>query len=866
MKYTTGLQRFWNKLQFMERRSTLPFPHTFEHFRKLIKENNRALEIMADMGAKMGGEFVFDRTYIASSTEKVAESVYTMIYHLDCMVPGKFHSLFPVYNRIRADLDSELSGELVIPEGDDIIGYEHIDDTLATLVGGKNGNLGVLTSLFDIRVPRGFAITTHCFDKLLRQGENGERVRNILQQWEEGRPTVDASRELEQFICGVTLPRSISKSISRAVAAISSHSHRKEDLRFVVRSSAIGEDSEHSFAGQYESLLNVTPSEVCDAYLQVVASLYSPRAMEYRRRNNIRESEAVMAVGVQEMIAARVSGVVYSLNAFEPKKDQLLIASTFGLGADLVGGKQPADQFHVSRKPPYEIVGMDLVHKSTIIKRRKNGNGVRTLALNSRLRDRPSLQVAEIRKIVDTAMRLEKYFRHPQDIEFAIDENNSLVILQSRLLNIEQSAPTLICDFSELGEGFPLLLDGVGDVVHEGVGIGIVHNVRSEEELDVTPQGAILVAHFSSPSFARVLQRVNGVITDIGSPIGHLSTIAREYRIPMLINTQQATKILKTGMEITLDAKERRVYGGLLSELCYYQFVEEPFEQTYEFRVLRRLLKKINPLTLVDPAASSFKPESCKTLHDLIRFVHEKSVEVLVESNFANDGFLKTHSRTLQLDIPLDLTVIDFGLCRGKGCSGPLTLESVKSAPLQAFAKGMCIEGLWERTPVEVDMKSFMSSMTKTFTTNAADPRFVGQNLAVTAGDYMNVSLRLGYHFSMIDSICSERAMENYVYFRFFGGVTDPKRRSRRGRMIRQILIAHDFMVASKGDLVVGRIKGASLHATLEKIGILGALVSFTRQLDVKLVNEALVSQYVERFAQIKAQSSPAEEVAYGKQ
>ncbi|WP_143005418.1 PEP/pyruvate-binding domain-containing protein [Desulforhopalus singaporensis] len=831
-----------------EKESALSFPFIFDHFRKLINENNQALEIIADMGAKMSGEFVFDRNYISSSTAEVAESVYRMIYHLDCMVPGKFHSLFSVYNRIRAELDSELEGNLVIPEGEYVIGYEHIDDTLATLVGGKNANLGVLGGLLGVRIPDGFAVTSHCFDQLLRKGECGIKIRSLLHQWEEGRETAEVSRELVRLVRGLSLPKPIHKSITKAVASVVSRSLRKKDMRFVVRSSAIGEDSEHSFAGQYESILNVLPEDVPDAYLRVLSSLYAPQAMEYRRQKNILESEAVMAVGVQEMVHARVSGVVYSLNAFEPDKDQLLVASTFGLGAGLVGGKQRADQFHVSRKPPYEILGMDIVHKKKIVKKKQEGDGVINSRLNPRLRDRPSLGVEELREVVNIAMRLEKYFRHPQDIEFALDERKNPVILQSRSLNIGQNVPKLICDFSRVDDNYPILFDGVGDIVQEGVGMGVVHNVRSEEELNLTPQGAILVTHFSSPNFARVLKRVNGVITDIGSQIGHLSTIAREFRVPMIINTQRATKVLKSGMEITLDAQEHKIYEGLMPELCYYEFAEDPFEQTYEFRLLRRLLKKISPLKLVDPAAATFRAEACRTLHDLLRFVHEKSVEVLVDRNFANDIFLKEHARRLQLTIPLDLTVIDFALCRTKRLPSRLQLHEIKSVPLKALARGMCAEGLWEREPVEVDMKSFMSSMTKTFATNVSDPRFVGQNLAVTSGDYMNVSLRLGYHFSMIDSICSGKEIDNYVYFRFFGGVTDPKRRSRRGRMIQQILMANDFMVSSKGDLVVGRLKGASSKAIREKIFILGALVSYTRQLDVKLVDEYMISNYVSQF------------------
>lgn len=141
--------------------------------------------------------------------------------------------------------------------------------------------------------------------------------------------------------------------------------------------------------------------------------------------------------------------------------------------------------------------------------------------------------------------------------------------------------------------------------------------------------------------------------------------------------------------------------------------------------------------------------------------------------------------------------------------------------------------------------------MTRTFASNVADPRFVGQNLAVTSAGYMNVSLRLGYHFSLIDCICSDKENENYIYFRFFGGVTDTIRRSRRGKLIQQLLMENEFMVTCKGDLVVGRIRGGLESSILDKIYLLGGLVSFTRQLDVKMIEEASVGQYVDSFQMI---------------
>ncbi len=836
---------------FSGKSSALSFPRLFEHFQSLIAENNRALEIMADMGEKQGGEFVFDRKYITTSIAAITESVYRMIYHLDCMAPKQFHGLFPIYNRIRRDLESELSGQLVIPEGDYVISCNVIDDTLETLVGGKNAHLGIAANILGLTIPPGFAISSRCFDTLLRNGPHADKIQSVTDMWQARQiETSEASARLTRLILSLELPKTIRKAIEREVAVLALRFLPGTSPRFAVRSSAIGEDSEHSYAGQFESLLHVEPDGVIEAYKKVLASLYSPQAMEYRRTKNIKEAEAVMAVCCQAMVPAQTSGVAYSLDIFNLEENSILVTAVNGLGAGLVGGEQHADSFRISRKLPHEVTGMEIVHKTRILQGRKEGSGVSKKALDASLSDKPSLKQAQLQEVAEAALMLESYFKHPQDIEFAFDTEGKLIILQTRALNIEQSKPQLICDLSSLADKFPVLMEGKGEIVQKGVAMGCVHLVHSEDDLVDVPRGSILVAHYSSPNLARTIRRVSGIITDIGSPIGHLSTISREFRVPMIINAGDATKRLKNGSEITLDANDNKVYGGLKNELCYYEFTEETVEETYEYRLLRRLLKKISPLILVDPSAKNFTPKSCKTLHDLIRYVHEQSVKVLIQKNYVNDSYVKEYARKLDLEIPLDLTVIDFTLCYLDN-QKKLTRENINNVALKHFADGMCIPGLWARDPVSVDMKSFMSSMTRTFSASIADPQMIGQNLAVASGDYLNVSLRLGYHFSMIDTICSDKNSDNYIYFRFFGGVTEQTRRSRRAQLVQQLLSLNDFMTSMKGDLVVGRIKGASRQIILEKVFILGALVSFTRQLDVRMINDNTITQFANSFQSI---------------
>jgi pyruvate,water dikinase len=169
----------------------------------------------------------------------------------------------------------------------------------------------------------------------------------------------------------------------------------------------------------------------------------------------------------------------------------------------------------------------------------------------------------------------------------------------------------------------------------------------------------------------------------------------------------------------------------------------------------------------------------------------------------------------------------------------------------------MMTPGMWSTEPVSVDLGSFMSSLTRTFSSSLATPKYLGQNLAMISKEYMNLSLRLGYHFNIIDAYISDKVNDNYAYFRFLGGVTDLQRRSRRARLLAELLEAHDFRVDVRGDLVVGRIKKLDTVRMVGKMKTLGHLVAFTRQLDVTMVSDAEVESSKETFDRLTAGAIP---------
>ncbi len=835
-----------------------PYSELFSSFRVILELNNRILTSISSMNNKLGGSYVFDQQYLRSSTAELTGLVLRLIDALDALAPGKFQRLRESFRSICWEISEELAGRPVFPDTDMVLRFEDIGLDDLEAVGGKCAHLAEVGNSMDVQIPHGVAVTTAAFQDFLQHNDLVKSIVDIEQQWQDHHITEEeASQRIQDGIRAGAVSSRLRKAICKAVDTLQ-ESMEGPRYGFAVRSSAWGEDGEHSFAGQYVTLLNQRSDQVLCAYRDVVAGAYSASAMAYRRDTGYQESEVAMAVSVQSMVNAKVSGVVYTLSPQEPSSNALMIAATWGLGAPVVSGEVSADRFLISREPPHDVLLTEVAQKKMVV-RSADGGGICTLPVSEELQDQACLSPDELATIARLALRVERHFRKPQDIEFAIDQNGAVIILQARSLRVQLEEESVCKDLYETLREYPVILSGKGDVAQHGIATGPVFVAREGMEADAFPVGAILVARHSSPSFAPLLRRAAGVITDIGSTVGHMATIAREFRVPALLNVGEATSALVDGDVITLDAEQKTVYRGQVEELCLHELAIDPIEESYEYRLLRRLLKRIEPLHLIDPTDRNFTPEGCKSLHDITRFVHEKAVETLLRTNHSTLFDSSNASGRLELSVPLDLVVLDIGGGLSSQPHGPaprftgrkIKQDQMLSSPMNAFIEGVSTPGVWQSTPVPVDFSSFMSSMTKTFSAELSSPENVGQNLAVVSNRYAHLSLRLGYHFTMIDAYASENPSDNYAYFRFNGGVTGETRRSRRARFVADILEQNDFATTVQGDLVVGRIKKLEAEGILRRMRILGLLVAYTRQLDVSMRDDGQISRHTEAFNEI---------------
>jgi pyruvate,water dikinase len=301
------------------------------------------------------------------------------------------------------------------------------------------------------------------------------------------------------------------------------------------------------------------------------------------------------------------------------------------------------------------------------------------------------------------------------------------------------------------------------------------------------------------------------------------------------------------------------IYAGLVKELLHYELVQTPaFEETQEFRQLRRLLKRIAPLHLIDPEAPGFTPQGCESVHDVIRFIHEKAVNELMDLPRFLKRFKGVQIFTLASDVPIGLKILDLGGGIDPQAQGTRVLpEHIRSLPLKALWEGVSAPGVWSTEPISVDFKGMMSSLTKTWAETPGTTAYAGFNLAVISETYMNLHLRLGYHLNLVDARMHPEPQHNHIYFRFVGGVTDMTRRSRRAQLLAYILSKFHFKVDVKGDLVVARVLHLPQEEMQTRLTVLGQLIGFTRQLDIQLKSDADIPQFMESFFQ---QHPPARE------
>ena len=328
---------------------------------------------------------------------------------------------------------------------------------LAALIGDKAATLGRLRAE-GFPVPPFYVVTAAAFHDALAAHEEGDGVRERLRTLgtavdpEQAR---DAAAALEAWIGALVFPPPLVAAVRRAHAQ-----HFAPGTLVAVRSSVAGEDAAaHSFAGVHESVLSVLQLEQLLAALRKVwASAFGERALTYRRLRNLPLGPAGVAVIVQQLVDARASGVVFTVDPVSGDRGRLVAHALYGLGPGLVSVGLPVDQFVVERRSL--AVSAEIAPKPTRLRPDPEGGGtLRVDAVPDALRDAPSLGEETVRSLARTALALERRLGRPQDIEFCVDPDGRVVLLQARPVTAsaapDPEAPAAIWDNSNIIESYP---------------------------------------------------------------------------------------------------------------------------------------------------------------------------------------------------------------------------------------------------------------------------------------------------------------------------------------------------------------------------------------------------------------------------
>ncbi|HXX80296.1 MAG TPA: PEP/pyruvate-binding domain-containing protein, partial [Thermodesulfovibrionales bacterium] len=801
-----------------------------------------------DMGEKLGGDYLFDIVYVENAYAQLSDELTHSMQRFNLLTENRYPVLHSVYDRIDTQIREMIYGS---PPGQDRMVVFLSDTTrdMVHTVGGKFASLAEVKNSLSLRVPEAFVITTRAFDTFI----SSQNLTLLVESLDNGtgvkEPVLDEVRDL---IVHATIPQELEEALHSALENLKTKCG--EHCFLAVRSSAEDEDGESSFAGQFETVLNV-PLELRaleDAYRKVVASLFSHQSVNYQKQLGYRIGKLKMAVGCMVMVDALASGVIYSTSPNEDT-DTLLINATWGLGKAIVEGQTDGDFYKVKKGVLPELVEVKKGKKERMIVTLAEG-GTDTIRTPETMAGKSCLAGENVQELSRIGMILEGHFERPQDIEWAIDRDERIYVVQSRPLMIEQkdwSEPTTPVSLKDIG---PPLMSHKGIAVQKGVGVGRVFILRHADEIGNVPRGAVLVSRYDSSSFVRIMPYLAAIVTDVGTPTSHMASLCREFRIPTIVNTGKATEILSHGQAVTVtvgDEGDTVVYEGAVRGLeNRADRHSERIEQVYEFRKKRYILRYIVPLNLIDPSIDQFLPERCKTLHDVLRFIHEKSVMELVDKARYGNAMIKEHAAVkLELPVPAGIIVIDIGGgLNSTAGSEHASFEQIASLPLRAVIKGMIHPGVWHADAVSMKVNDFLSSMIRVPEIAFQRNDYVGYNVAVASAEYTNLNLKFGYHFTVIDCYCSETARNNHLYFRFMGGATDITKRSRRVQLIAEILKGYGLTIETKGDLIIGRIgnmRRDAMEAILEQMG---RLLAYTRQLDAVMHDDFAVERYVRNF------------------
>ena len=459
-----------------------------------------------------------------------------------------------------------------------VIAFDHLRMTDVERVGGKNASLGEMISQLaaaGVRVPGGFATTADAFRDFLTETGLTKRIEEALVglDVDDVAALAATGKKIRTWIAEAPLPKRLLDDIATHYRRLS----ETGDATVAVRSSATAEDlPDASFAGQQETFLNIRGFDhVIDAVRHTFASLYNDRAIAYRVHKGFEHGNVALSCGIQRMVRSDLgaSGVMFTIDTESGFDQVIFITASYGLGETVVQGAVNPDEFYVWKtglemgKPAVlrRALGAKAI-KMVFGEAAQAGKSVLTVPVPDADRRRYAITDEEVQELAKYALIIEKHYGRPMDIEWGRDgDDGRIYILQARPETVKSNQRHDSQQTFRLKTRSEILVSG--RAIGNRAGIGVVRLIRDPEEMHRVQPGDVLVTDMTDPDWEPVMKRAAAIVTNRGGRTCHAAIIARELGIPAVVGCNDATQVLRDGMEVTVSCTEGDtgfVYRGRL--------------------------------------------------------------------------------------------------------------------------------------------------------------------------------------------------------------------------------------------------------------------------------------------------------------
>ena len=433
-----------------------------------------------------------------------------------------------------------------------------------------------LTKSGKVKVPGGFATTADAYREFLAHEGLADRINEALDRLDvsDVKELVKVGSKIRNWVMNTPFPPEFEKSIDEAFENL--EAEYGEDVSWAVRSSATAEDlPDASFAGQQETVLNVKGIKDIKKYiLEVFASLFNDRAIAYRVHQGFDHSQVALSAGIQKMVRSDIgaSGVMFTLDTESGFKDVVFITGNYGLGEMVVQGGVNPDEFYV-HKQSYEAGYHAIINrtlgskKQKMIYASKGESPVEVVDVPENEQQKFCLNDAQIHELAKQALEIEKHYKRPMDIEWALDGlDGNIYIVQARPETVQSRKGKTIDRYTLKKRGEVIT---VGRSIGALIGSGKAKLIANLDEMDKIQEGDVLVTDMTDPDWEPIMKKASAIVTNRGGRTCHAAIIAREMGVPAVVGCGDATDKIADGAPVTVSCAEGDIGYIYKEELEY---------------------------------------------------------------------------------------------------------------------------------------------------------------------------------------------------------------------------------------------------------------------------------------------------------